>query len=100
MSDKEEFSPIITNPDGSTEGKKPSLLSKDNFEALGHGKLSPLKAIRAHCVECSGDSPAEARMCVTATCPLWPYRLGKNPFRAPRKMSEAQLAALAKGRGA
>ena len=91
---------IITNPDGSTEGVDPSLLSKKEFEKLGHKGLPPLKAIRAFCGDCSGGSVIEARKCASTTCELWPYRMGKNPFRTPRKISDAQLAALAKGRNA
>jgi len=90
---------IVLKSDGSTEGENPSLLSKKNFEELGHKGLAPLKAIRANCVECSGGSAAEARKCVTVTCPLWPYRMGKNPFRRPKKISDTQLACLSKGRG-
>ena len=45
-------------------------------------KLTPLRAIRANCLECSGDNQAEVRLCVIPTCPLYPYRMGHNPARA------------------
>jgi len=98
MSEKEKFLAITTNPDGSTEGKNPSLLSRKDFEALGHVGLPPLKAIRACCVDCSGDSYAEARRCTAYTCHLWPYRMGRNPFRKPKTVTEVQLSALARGK--
>ena len=41
--------------------------------------LTPLKAIRANCLDCSGGSPAEVRLCVIPECPLHGYRFGKRP---------------------
>ena len=41
--------------------------------------LTPLKAIRANCIDCSGGSPAEVRLCVIPDCPLYCYRFGKRP---------------------
>ena len=43
--------------------------------------ITPLKAIRKHCLECSGGSPSEVKNCVIPECPLYQYRLGKNPRR-------------------
>jgi hypothetical protein len=57
-------------------------------------RLTPMRAIRANCLECSGGNQAEVRSCVISTCPLFPYRMGKNPYRKPRDLSEAQLTAL------
>ena len=44
-------------------------------------RLSPLKAIRKNCLDCSGGSPTEAGNCVIPECPLYEYRLGTNPRR-------------------
>jgi hypothetical protein len=44
--------------------------------------LRPLKAIRAKCLDCSGGSQAEVRLCEIQDCPLYPYRMGHNPARA------------------
>ena len=44
---------------------------------------SPIKAIRAKCIDCSGGNKAEVRKCVIPECPLFPFRMGKNPFRKP-----------------
>ncbi|MEW6702649.1 MAG: hypothetical protein AB1298_08005 [Bacteroidota bacterium] len=58
-------------------------------------KLTPLKAIKKHCLECSGyNLPAErtssfvrqagkkeVRECKITDCVLFPYRLGSNPNR-------------------
>lgn len=44
--------------------------------------LSPLKAIRAKCLDCSAGSAFEVRKCHIVDCPLYPYRFGHNPRRA------------------
>lgn len=38
---------------------------------------SPFKAIRRHCVECSGDNEQEVKHCPSSTCLLWAYRFGQ-----------------------
>ena len=58
--------------------------------------LTPIKAIRKHCLSCSGESPKEVRLCVIKDCPLYPYRLGKNPNRKPRVLTEEQKESLKK----
>src|SRR5262249_46684144 len=50
-----------------------------------------LKAIRAKCLDCSGGSHAEIADCLVKSCALYPFRMGKNPWRA--QASEAQRAA-------
>ncbi len=44
--------------------------------------LTPMKAIRAKCLDCSAGQPKEVRLCPVTACPLWPYRMGRNPQRA------------------
>lgn len=53
---------------------------------------SPVKAIRAFCLECCGDSPTEVKYCTSARCPLKPFRFGRNPFHT-RSLTEEQRAA-------
>lgn len=69
---------------------------------------NPVKAIRAFCLECCGGSPAEVRERTSSNCPLKPFRLGRNPYRSKREMTEEQkeaararlqLAREAKGNG-
>ena len=64
---------------GEKVGKLPSFVGTDKLRALGHPE-TPLRAIRAKCVDCSGGSLSEARKCTVVGCPLWPMRMGKNPF--------------------
>lgn len=44
-------------------------------------QLTPMKAIRAKCLECSGNQPGEVRGCKIDDCVLYPYRFGHNPNR-------------------
>ena len=54
---------------------------------------SPLKAIRAKCLDCCCDQITEVKLCPASTCPLHPFRFGKNPFRK-RELTDEQREAL------
>lgn len=41
--------------------------------------MTPLKAIRAKCLDCSAGQTAEVRLCPLEKCPLYPYRMGRRP---------------------
>ena len=43
--------------------------------------LTPVRAIRFHCLQCVGWSPSEVKSCTSKLCPLHLYRLGNNPER-------------------
>lgn len=53
---------------------------------------SPLKAIREFCIECNGGVVTEVRTCTAPNCPLYAYRMGKNPY-AKRNMTDEQKQA-------
>ena len=40
---------------------------------------TPIRAIRAKCLDCTCQQPKEVRLCTVKECPLWPYRMGKRP---------------------
>ena len=42
---------------------------------------TPLRSIRAKCIECAGSTRAATR-CENEGCPLYPYRTGRDPARA------------------
>ena len=42
-------------------------------------KLTPIKAIRAKCIDCCAGLPKEVRLCSIEKCPLYPYRMGHRP---------------------
>jgi hypothetical protein len=50
---------------------------------------TPMKAMRAKCLDCSCYQPKEVRLCTVKTCPLWPFRRGSDPGkRRPRSWSQ------------
>lgn len=56
-------------------------------------QLTPLKAIRAKCLDCMCDSSNEVKLCPITDCSLYPFRFGKNPYNK-RELSEEQKAEL------
>ena len=42
-------------------------------------KLTPIKAIRAKCLDCSCGQFKEVRECTVKNCPLYSYRNGHRP---------------------
>lgn len=50
--------------------------------------LTPIKAIRAKCIDCCGGQKAEVRLCPCEDCSLHPYRMGHRPKPAdPQEFS-------------
>lgn len=54
-------------------------------------KQTPLKAIRAKCLDCCCGSSHEVKLCPSEECNLYPFRFGKNPF-ARKILSEEERA--------
>jgi hypothetical protein len=46
---------------------------------------SPTKAIRAMCVYCMNGQPREVAKCTAPNCPLFPFRMGFNPYHGRAK---------------
>ena len=65
---------------------------------------SPIKAIRAKCLDCCCGSSNEVKLCPCAGCALYPFRFGKSPYYSKRKITDEQkaklLAQLSKARSA
>ena len=65
-------------------------MCKSDLCKLNDFELTPLKRIKAHCITCVPSQNLEGvRQCKgyvdnpePHTCPLWEYRLGKNPKRS------------------
>lgn len=49
--------------------------------------MNPMRAIREKCLDCTCQQPIEVKECTVKACALYPFRMGKNPFRAKRVMS-------------
>ena len=61
---------------------------------------TPIKAIRARCIDCGGGSPKEVRECTHSECPLYQYRFGKRPQEktlTPMKAIRAHCVACCNG---
>lgn len=56
---------------------------------------NPMKVIRAKCLDCSYGSAYEVERCTATRRPLYPFRMGKNPYRAKRELTPEQKEALA-----
>jgi len=42
-------------------------------------RQTPIKAIRAKCLDCSCGQSKEVRECPVSKCTLYPYRMGRRP---------------------
>lgn len=61
---------------------------------MGYARTSRGDAIRNYCVDtCMCGSRNEVLMCASGQCPLWPFRMGNDPFREAREMTDEQRAA-------
>ena len=65
-------------------GRDPRQMSREELIAAGHKPMSPLKALRLRCIDCYAGESSEVRRCTHLDCPAWPYRMGTNPWQAPR----------------
>lgn len=50
---------------------------------------TPMKAIRAKCLDCMCFQLAEVRRCPATDCPLFPYRMGHRPQKDGEQAAEA-----------
>ncbi len=70
------------------KGTQPSSTKRTVGAERNPGELlTPIKAIRSHCLGCGGGAWKEVALCTVTTCPLWPYRFGTRS-RAHRIIAE------------
>ena len=62
------------------------------------GKADLLRIIHGKCMDCTCDEIKRVKQCPITDCPLWPFRMGKDPYKTKRTATQAQLDALAAGR--
>lgn len=63
------------------------FLSKEQRERID----SPIKGIRAFCMNCQGNDAAGVRQCASVNCPFWCFRMGTNVFSGRLGTSEAEM---------
>ena len=51
--------------------------------------MSPLKALRANCLDCSCYQLNEIRLCEATGCALWPFRAGRHPGIVAQKTGQS-----------
>lgn len=61
-------------------------------------QTNPVKVIREKCLDCCCGQALEVKLCPCTNCPLYPFRMGKNPYRKKTKLTEEHKAKLQKGR--
>lgn len=49
---------------------------------------TPIKAIRAKCLDCCNQQAYEVRLCEIKACPLHEYRMGHRPKDDPQEEGE------------
>jgi len=66
--------------------------TSDVAREVEHNAQSPLRAIRAKCLDCSCYQASEVRLCEAVRCPLWPFRAGKHPWWGEGEKTSRTLA--------
>ena len=77
--------------------EKPAIMAtaKLSLERKPGELLTPLKAMRSHCLGCCNGSAREVALCTITSCPLWPYRFGSRK-RARRIVAEERTLSSVK----
>lgn len=98
-SDREASSPLpaVPSPEPSAQSAEPSNVLT---EAPPWGTKSPLKVIRAKCLDCCAGSAHEVRLCPATKCPAWYHRFGRPPATVarltPHLLDKAEVIRLGK----
>ena len=74
------------------------ISAESEMKVMSTTKSDLLKIIRRKCLDCVCYQPREIELCPSTRCALWPYRMGKDPYKTPRQMSDAQRKVLAEAR--
>lgn len=51
--------------------------------------ITPVRAIRQKCLDCSGGKTSEIKECGITGCPLFTFRMGTNPNYLRKKKSDS-----------
>ena len=69
------------------------IKTEEEFNREVSENTNVLRAIKLKCLYCSSYNTNEIKECPVNLCPLYPFRLGKNPFRK-RELSEEERTKL------
>jgi hypothetical protein len=70
------------------------------FKERLHINITPLKAIRQHCLQCGDGTPKDVSTCPITDCYLWHYRFGMSLETYEKRKKYAKNYALKKGQTA
>src|SRR4051812_36638566 len=80
--------PYLAGPEpsegGLQVGRDPRTIPEVDWRAADLPFRTLAEAARAKCLDCCGGQLREVRFCLALTCPLWPFRMGTDPFRGMR----------------
>src|SRR3954466_15969501 len=80
--------PYLAEPEpsegGLQVGRDPRNIPEVDWRAASLPFRTLAEAARAKCLDCCGGQLREVRFCLALTCPLWPFRMGTDPFRGRR----------------
>ena len=65
------------------------IKTDEEFKKEVSENTNVMRAIKLKCLDCSTYNINEIKECPVKNCPLYPFRLGKNPFRK-REISEEE----------
>lgn len=65
---------------GALIGRIPLSIGRETLLTLD-GPTTPMRAIRAKCLDCCAGGLSEVRKCTAIACPLWAFRMGRSPYR-------------------
>lgn len=66
---------------------------------MAEKRYSPLRAIRAKCIDCCCGNTNEVRDCTITECPLYEFRNGHNPNRKGMGNKSPSQVGLLRNRG-
>lgn len=70
------------------------IKTDEEFNREISGNTNVLRAIKLKCLDCSSYNTNEIKECPVKNCPLYPFRLGNNPFRKKKELSEEERTKL------
>jgi hypothetical protein len=85
---------LVHGPNGRKWGRNPKQLTPEDLEAEGIKPAPQLAIMRAMCLDCRDAD--EVLVCARIRCPLWPYRLGFDPWKKGSKAESLKKARAAK----
>jgi hypothetical protein len=78
-------------------GRDPRRMTVAELTAMGRPPISRANAIRQNCLNCCCGSAAEVRRCHMLSCPMWPFRMGTDPYHVREVSAERRAALVATG---